>query len=61
MTHHDLSFKITHKIKVKVDLHRKCVVISCKTKDGSLLHLETTYKALDRIQQELQLQLIQLN
>ena len=61
MTQHHLSFTITHKIKVNVDLHRKRVIISCETEDGSLLHLETTYKALDRIQQELHLQLIQLD
>jgi len=53
----DLRFEITHKIRIHADLPRKQVVISCVTKDGKSLHLETSYKAIDQIHQEIQKQL----
>ena len=57
MARSDLAFKVTGKIQVRADLRRKRVVISCVTEDGKSLTLETDYRALDRIHQEIQKQL----
>ena len=57
MTNPDFHFKITDKIRINVDLQRNRVLISCVTKDGKSLHLETNYKAIDQIHQEIQKQL----
>ena len=54
----NLRFKISRKIGIHVDLHRKRVVISCVTKDGKSVHLETSYEVIDHIHQEIQKQLV---
>ena len=51
-----LVFKITDHLKVRADLQRNRVVISCVTEDGKSLELETNYRTLDRIHQEIQKQ-----
>jgi hypothetical protein len=53
----DLSFTITDKIRIRVEYDRKRVVISCITKDGKSLQLETDYQALEQIHREIQKQL----
>jgi hypothetical protein len=53
----DFIFKITNKTQVDVDLHRKRIVISCITKDGKSVHLETDYEALEQLHSEIQRQL----
>ena len=53
----DFSFEISDKVRVHVDLHRKRVVIACETNDGKSVHLETTYKALDQLYEEIRKQL----
>lgn len=50
----DLRFAISGKVWIHVDLERKRVVISCVTKDGKLLDLETDYQTLDQIHREIQ-------
>ena len=57
MTRPDYVFKITGEIRVRPDLHRGRVVLSCMTEDGKSLYLETDYQALERIHQEIQKQL----
>jgi len=53
----DLTFTITDKIRIRVEYDRKRVVISCVTKDGKSLQLETDYQALEQIHREIQKQL----
>jgi len=53
----DLSFTITDKIRIRVEYDRKRVVISCITKDGKSLQLETDYQALEQLHREIQKQL----
>ena len=54
MARPDFVFKISREIKVRADLGRQRVVISCVTEDGKSLELEADYQALDRIHQEIQ-------
>ena len=49
--------KVTRKVLVRVDLHRKLAVILCKTKDGKSLHLEADYQTLEKIHDEIRKQL----
>ena len=53
----DLSFTITDNIRIRVEYDRKRVVISCITKDGKSLQLETDYQALEQLHREIQKQL----
>jgi len=57
MRNSDFSFKISDKVKVHIDPGGKRAVISCTTKDGKSLHLETNYETLDKIHQEIRKQL----
>jgi len=57
MKESDFRFEISHKIRINADLDRRRVIISCVTKDGKSLQLETTYDAIDQIHQEIQKQL----
>jgi hypothetical protein len=57
MHHADFSFKITDKVEIHVDLHRKRAVISCATTDGKSVRLETDYETLDKMHQEIRKQL----
>ena len=50
---HPLTFKITPKVGVHADLHRKRVVISCETEDGRSIHLEANYQTLEKIHEEI--------
>jgi len=53
----DFSFTITDNIRIRVEYDRKRVVISCITKDGKSLQLETDYQALEQLHREIQKQL----
>ena len=57
MKHPDFVFKIINNTQVDVDFHRKRVVISCTTKDGKSVHLETDYETIEQLQQQIQQQL----
>ena len=50
---HPLTFKISRKVGVHADYHRKRVVISCKTEDGRSIHLEADYQRLEKIHDEI--------
>ena len=57
MSHPDFTFKISHKVEVRVDLHRKLGVVSCQTKDGKSIQLEADYQTLEKIHNEIRKQL----
>ena len=49
----DLYFTVGHEFRIRVDLDRRKVVIKCVTNEGKSLELETDYKALRQIHQEI--------
>lgn len=57
MAHSDLSFKISEKVQVHIDLARKKAVILCETADGKSLHLEAAYPTINKIHDEIRRQL----
>ena len=57
MSRPDFTFKITHKVEVRVDLHRKLGVVSCETKDGKSIQIEADYQTLEKIHDEIRKQL----
>ncbi len=50
-------FRITGKVKVQFDFANRKAVISCKTKEGLALDLETDIDTLDKINAEVRRQL----
>ena len=50
-------FRITGKVKVQFDFAGRKAVISCKTKEGPTLDLETDLETLDKINAEVRRQL----
>ena len=57
MPRRDLSFEITSKVDVHADFEKQRVVISFKTKDGKLIHLEGDYQVLEKIHEKVREQL----
>lgn len=57
MAHSDLSFKISEKVQVQIDLAHKKAVIVCETADGKTLHLEAAYRTIFKIHDEIRRQL----
>lgn len=53
-------FRITGAVKVQFDFARSKAVISCKTKEGPTLDLETGLQTLDKINAEVRRQLEKL-
>lgn len=53
-------FHITGKVKVQFDFAGRKAVISCRTKEGSTLDLETDLETLDEINAEVRRQLDKL-
>jgi hypothetical protein len=53
----DLKFKITDRVRVHVEPHRKRAVISCETDDGKSLYLNMDYQTIDKIHEEIRKQL----
>jgi hypothetical protein len=50
-------FHIAGKVKVQFNFARRTAVISCKTKEGTTLDLETDLETLDKINAEVRRQL----
>ena len=57
MAHKKLHFQITHKVRTRIDFENNRAVISCNTKDGKTLDLETDLQTLDKINAEVRRQL----
>ncbi len=49
MAHPDLAFKLSRKVGVDVDFHRKHAVITCESADGEEIQLNVDYKTLEEI------------
>jgi hypothetical protein len=52
MSHKKLHFQITRTVRTRIDFVNNRAVISCKTKDGKTLDLETDLQTLDKINAE---------
>ena len=50
----DLTLRIKGQVKVRGDMQRERVVISCVTEEGKSLDLEADYRVLEQIHQEIQ-------
>jgi len=52
MTHRDLTFKITDKVRIHLDTKRNAVIL-LETIDGKSVQLETDYKTIDKLHDQI--------
>ena len=53
MAHRDLTFKITDKVRIHLDTKRNAVIL-LETHDGKSVQLETDYKTINKIHDQIQ-------